>query len=184
MKRWMINLGSGLFTAAIVAAGVTLAANAITTEQLKQEADLLAQQTAEFEEARHCLAMNIYHEARSESKLGKRAVAWVTMNRVSNKKFPDTICDVVYQAHVDSNGNPKRHQCQFSWYCDGQSDKINNQDEWNSSVAIAQQVMTNFGKIPDPTDGATYYHAVYVNPDWASHFTRTARIDNHVFYRK
>ncbi len=75
-----------------------------------------------------CLATNIYHEARGESYAGKVAVANVTMNRVTSPKFPNTICDVVYQAQTKENwkGNtvPKRNKCQFSWYCDGKSDDI------------------------------------------------------------
>lgn len=186
MKQWKINLASGTLTAMIFAAGVAVAANVVSEAQWAKQEELLAQiqeqQTQEFQEAQHCLALNIYHEARSESTLGKRAVAWVTLNRVQSSKFPDTICDVVYQAHLDSHGNPKRHQCQFSWYCDGASDKTTNQQEWTRAQELARQVMKNYGKIPDPTEGATYYHAVYVNPQWASSFKKTTRIDQHIFY--
>ena len=38
-----------------------------------------------------CLATNIYHEARSESTIGKIAVAWVTVNRVNTERYPDTV---------------------------------------------------------------------------------------------
>ena len=87
-----------------------------------------------------CLATNIYHEARSESTIGKIAVAWVTVNRVNTERYPDTICGVVYDAVLDSKGNPKRHQCQFSWYCDGKSDDIKNKDAWYEAVQIATLV--------------------------------------------
>ena len=43
----------------------------------------------------HCLAENIYFEARGESTAGKMAVALVTLNRVMDERFPDTICGVV-----------------------------------------------------------------------------------------
>ena len=46
----------------------------------------------------HCLAMNIYHEARSENLAGKYAVADVVMNRVRDDRYPSTVCSVVYQA--------------------------------------------------------------------------------------
>ena len=39
------------------------------------------------------------------------------------------------------------------------------------------------GKTVDMLDGATHYHAVNVYPEWALTKTRTARIDNHIFYR-
>ena len=46
----------------------------------------------------HCLATNIYFEARGESLEGKKAVAFVTLNRVESESFPNDICSVVYQA--------------------------------------------------------------------------------------
>ncbi|MGZ9034938.1 MAG: hypothetical protein ACXW25_11110, partial [Rhodospirillales bacterium] len=39
-----------------------------------------------------CLALNVYWEARSESALGRLAVAAVTLNRVAHRDFPGTIC--------------------------------------------------------------------------------------------
>ena len=58
------------------------------------------------------------------------AVALVTRNRVFDDRYPDTYCGVVEQGPVreswKKNGTyyPIRHRCQFSWYCDGKSDKI------------------------------------------------------------
>ena len=46
---------------------------------------------------RECLARNIYFEARNEPFAGQFAVAMVTLNRVHDKQFPNTICKVVYQ---------------------------------------------------------------------------------------
>ena len=36
-----------------------------------------------------CLAMNIYHEARSESLAGQYAVADVTLNRLQDRRYPN-----------------------------------------------------------------------------------------------
>jgi spore germination cell wall hydrolase CwlJ-like protein len=44
-----------------------------------------------------CLARAIYHEARGESEMGKKAVAMVTINRANSSKFPNSICRVVYE---------------------------------------------------------------------------------------
>jgi len=120
-----------------------------------------------------CLAVNIYHEARGETQKGKLAVAHVTVNRVKSKRFPNTVCDVVYQAQYSewwlARGKqvPVRHRCHFSWYCDGKSDKIvltdsrgriiqKNMKAWQSSNLIAKQVLLN--KTQDPTRGATHYY--------------------------
>lgn len=128
-----------------------------------------------------CLATNIYHEARSESSIGKIAVAWVTVNRVNTKQYPDTICGVVHDAKLDSKGAPKKHQCQFSWYCDGKSDEIKNKDAWYESLQIATLVY--YSERFDPTDGAIMYHANYVSPYWKKDYKKTVRIDEHIFYK-
>ena len=39
-----------------------------------------------------CLALNIFHEARGEPKLGQYAVAHVTKNRVDSKLYPASYC--------------------------------------------------------------------------------------------
>ena len=45
-----------------------------------------------------CLALNLYHEARGESLAGNLAVGFVTMNRVADPRYPDTVCGVVKQS--------------------------------------------------------------------------------------
>ena len=137
---------------------------------------------AEYQRQLECLSKNIYFEARSEGALGQRAVAWVTLNRVESERFPDTICEVVHQARRDASGNPLRHQCQFSWYCDGKSDRIANQEKYQEAIRMAELVLARYGVHPDPTEGAVMYHAVYVNPYWTDSFVRTTQIDTHIFY--
>ena len=69
-----------------------------------------------------CLAQNIYFEARSEPVAGMLAVGHVVLNRVASDRFPDTVCKVIRQG-----GERRRHRCQFSWWCDGRSDKPHNE---------------------------------------------------------
>lgn len=130
----------------------------------------------------HCLAMNIYHEARNEGLTGQRAVAWATLNRVESPKYPNTICEVVYQAVLNENGIPKRNRCSFSWFCDGKSDEVTDQAAWNVAEVVAADVMAKYGRETDPTNGAIMYHAHYVTPYWASSYDKQARIDSHIFY--
>lgn len=134
-----------------------------------------------------CLATNIYFEARGESHEGKKAVAFVTLNRVESPNFPDTICDVVYQARHSRWWKterdrlvPIKHQCQFSWYCDGKSDYIRNIHEYEELYRLASEIIV--GKHIDNTGGADYYHSTKVKPDWRLAFTRTTKIDAHIFY--
>ena len=44
-----------------------------------------------------CLADNIYWEARNQPVRGMFAVAFVVDNRVSDKRYPDTYCEVIQQ---------------------------------------------------------------------------------------
>ena len=72
----------------------------------------------------YCLAQNMYFEVSVINlKAGKIAVSQVVINRTQHMNYPSDICGVVYQAKWRENwkGNqvPVRHQCQFSWFCDG-----------------------------------------------------------------
>ena len=122
-----------------------------------------------------CLALNIYFEARSEPEAGKYAVGHVVMNRVAHRRFPKSICRVIRQG-----GYKRRHRCQFSWWCDGQSDKPRNVSAWGESRRIAAAIYT--GTSQDPTHGALWNHADYVKPAWRSDFQRGPKIGRHVFY--
>ena len=135
-----------------------------------------------FTTALVCLAMNVYWEARSQSTVGQIAVAQVVINRVNDDRYPDSVCDVVTQGVRHSGSDvPVKHKCQFSWFCDGLKDYPKDHKAWAKSMMVAISVLD--GKTVDMLDGATHYHAVNVYPEWALTKTRTARIDNHIFYR-
>ena len=135
-----------------------------------------------------CLALNTYHEAKNQSTVGQIATAQVVMNRVEDKRFPNTVCEVVKQGPTrpsweDPNKEyPIRHRCQFSWYCDGKSDVPKNEKAWRKAQDVAFLVLYNKIQL-DVTEGATHYHATYVKPAWAKTKKRTTRIEKHIFYR-
>lgn len=153
------------------------------------------------------LACNIYWEARNQSTEGMIAVAMVTLNRVKDSRFPNTIAEVVWQDQ------------QFSWTVDGKLDKPvkNEQLIWNKSWAIAgmfallnpqkhkmceskknvsdsiscEKVNDYYAHIisqilpsMDNTNGAVMYHADYSNPPWSKSkkLSFSTRIGNHIFY--
>ena len=134
-------------------------------------------------EALTCLALNIYWEARNQSTMGQVAVAQVTMNRVIDERFPDSVCEVVTQGeHYTWNPDiPIKNKCQFSWYCDGKSDEPKDMDAWEKARLIA--LGTYKSGVYDLVDGSTHYHAVYVLPDWHTSKQYIMRIDDHIFYR-
>ncbi len=149
-------------------------------QQLELEyelASLLTPNKGEVHDNLECVAQNIYFEARSEPRLGKIAVGHVVMNRVRSEVFPDTPCEVVRQG-----GEDRRHRCQFSWWCDGKSDKPANLLAWTESMHLARDIV--WGRVPDPTAGALWYHAEYVKPKWRTAFHQGPKIGRHLFYTR
>lgn len=147
---------------------------------------LSTQATASELQAPHqCLAENIYFEARNQGTAGWLAITAVTFNRVENKRFPDTICEVIFQGPTYFNSDmPIKHKCQFSWYCDGKPDHIGNLDLF-FKILYFSELMVNSNKILfDVTDGSTHYHHHSIKPFWIRSMTRTVRIGDHIFYRK
>ena len=134
-------------------------------------------------EALFCLALNVYHEAKNQSLSGQIAVAEVVMNRVDDSRYPNNVCDVVKQGltYKWNPGFPIRNKCQFSWYCDGKSDVAKQKDAWEEALSVSKGVY--HGYLNAYLEGATHYHAYYVNPSWAETKTYITRIDDHIFYR-
>ncbi len=123
-----------------------------------------------------CLAEALYFEARGESLVGQVAVAEVILNRVDDSAYPDSVCDVVRQGEERND-----RACQFSFYCDGKPEQVNNQEAFERSGKIAWVMLD--GKPRILTGKATHFHAAWVQPSWAGHLVRTAQIGEHIFYR-
>lgn len=124
------------------------------------------------QQAQHCLALAMYWEARGEGEKGMYAVGSVVMNRVQDKRFPDSTCAVVKQGGETA-------PCQFSWWCDGKSDRPTDKGSWTQAMRVADQVL--HGRHSDPTRGALFFHSTSVNPGWR--MKRSARVGDHIFYR-
>lgn len=88
-----------------------------------------------------CLALNIYHEARGEGRIGQLLVGHVTLNRVEHENWPNNICQVVYQPN------------QFSW-TRSKNHKIDDQKSWEKIKELSSLLLRrNF----DRSNGALYY---------------------------
>jgi spore germination cell wall hydrolase CwlJ-like protein len=134
-----------------------------------------------WERQRHediaCLARNVYHEARGESATGQQAVAEVTLNRVASRRFPDTVCEVVYEKRFDSRRN--RLVGAFSWT---ELDSLSKPSggAWRRAVRAA---VTVYDGQQDPiVEGALFYHADRIEPAWAGEKQQVSQIGNHIFY--
>jgi spore germination cell wall hydrolase CwlJ-like protein len=136
--------------------------------------------SAREEERRHltCLARNVFFEARGEPVAGQLAVAHVTMNRRASSRFPKSICDVVHQQSWDPLR--KRYVGAFSW-TELDSLPVPTAAEWEQAWKVAEAVY--YGRELSNVEGALFYHATYIRPDWAKHKRPIARIGKHVFYR-
>jgi len=116
------------------------------------------------------MELNLHYEARGESQMGIIAVGHVTMNRVKNIRFPNSICGVVYQPY------------QFSW-------TINMLE----STAIATKISSKIKEIAynlvisksikDNTVGSLFFHNTTVKSFYERFgYKYHMQIGNHIFY--
>lgn len=119
-----------------------------------------------------CLAEAIYYEARGESISGQLAVANVILNRLKKKRFGKSICEVV-----------RNRRCTFSYWCDGKPERMANKKARNTAYWVAQLAIEADAKV-QRIEGATHYHAEYVNPYWSKHLTYLGKIGKHLFYKE
>ena len=125
-----------------------------------------------------CLAQNVYYEARGEPVAGQYAVAEVTMNRTASRRYADTVCGVVHQKNWDWIRG--RFVGAFSW-TEFDSLPEPRGEAWQRAQEIAEAVY--YGRETPALNGATHFHATYVNPSWAKQKRPVAQIGKHVFYR-
>jgi spore germination cell wall hydrolase CwlJ-like protein len=146
--------------------------------QAQKEIELqqLQQRLAQVETRRKvsCLATNVYHEARGETVRGMEAVAQVTLNRAANDRYPDDVCAVVFQKKPDGG-------CQFSWYCDGKPDSVQDKKSWELAVRVAERALRGY-TVGAIASNAIYYHSTRVRPYWSYKKRLVAVIGRHKFY--
>ncbi|WP_137806967.1 cell wall hydrolase [Pseudomonas sp. G(2018)] len=129
---------------------------------------------APLDDAITCMARSIYWEAKGKNAADMEAVANVVMNRLGHEGFPDTVCGVVKQGSETKS-------CQFSWWCDGRSDSVQEEVQYAMAKEIARKALNK--QLPDRTGGALYFHDRTVKPDWAREYIRTVDIGLFRFYK-
>ena len=82
--------------AALVLAGV-VSTTAIETQQVPNR-------------SAECLALNMYHEARGQGTAGLFAVTAVVLNRVNDKRFPNSVCEVIEQGPIRESWKTRQHK--------------------------------------------------------------------------
>jgi spore germination cell wall hydrolase CwlJ-like protein len=129
------------------------------------------------------LARTVWGEARGEGQAGMTAIAAVIINRVN-----------VARAQPSGDywwGNSIIRVCQqpLQFSCWNANDpnlpQLQNVTAADPTFAIATRIAqwAASGTLPDPTGGATHYHALNVMPSWALGQTPTAIIGRQVFYK-
>ena len=122
-----------------------------------------------------CLAIAMFFEARGEGVTGMRAVGEVVVNRYENDRFPNDICDVVFDG------------CQFSFNCDGKPENMYTFDEPKDvqsrklAKTLAQEILDGERILPETV---TFFHTTGIKPHWSEHpdFALEGKIGNHLFY--
>lgn len=116
-----------------------------------------------------CLATNTYHEARGSTLKDQIASAHVVMNRVSDRRWSDNVCQVVWEP------------TQFSWTNDGKSDVPREEKAWEIAQTVAYKVF--FDVYEDNSDGSNHYHGLTVKPKWAREASFVKKIGGHYYYK-
>jgi spore germination cell wall hydrolase CwlJ-like protein len=181
-----------VFVAGMFTVGLYITTHAKKTQSVTKEIEI-AHLLYEEEEVEplilndadvRCLALAIFHEARGDTFDGKTAVANVVMNRVERGVYArgdNNICGVVF------NG------CQFTFACTrlkhydpGKSKNSVVRSVWDDVQDFARNAMLSYysNGFIDITNGATYFHAPKVRPNWRKKVERVGQIGAHIFYRK
>ena len=122
------------------------------------------------------MARTVYGEARGEPFEGKLAVAFVIRNRAARPgwwgKDVESVCRRPYQFSCWNAGDPNRPAIEA----------VDLPDASFAECLVACIAALREPAAPDPTQGATHYHAKGVMPVWTQGKTPCARIGGHLFY--
>lgn len=123
----------------------------------------------EYDNELKCLALNMYHEARNQGKIGMLLVGHVTINRVLHNNYPKTICEVVYQNK------------QFSWVHTVKDHNPKERESWKLAMKLAQLVIN---RDFDRSNGALFFHHETIYPYWLIdiNIQKSSQYKNHIFY--
>lgn len=146
-------------------------AEAITAAEV-QAVDPVGKESVD--DAITCLSRTIYWEAKGGGPADMEAVADVVLNRLGHEGFAGTVCGVVKQGAEKKN-------CQFSWWCDGRSDQVQEEDRYAIAKEIARKALNQ--QLKDRTAGAVFFHDRHVQTDWGKEYLKTAETDKFIFYK-
>lgn len=133
---------------------------------------------------RECLAQALYAEARGESYEAAQAMGEVIMNRVADKRFPDSICGVVRYINKGTFHFSYQYRSDPNFYktarvfADMRVTEIERSAR-ERAYKIADNLMAGVSTLPN---NSLNYHATSVEPDWAAKLTVHKKIGATIFY--
>ena len=134
-----------------------------------------------------CIALAVYHEAGSDyvPDLDKHSVAYTVENRSGkrNQHHCEVIAEKGQFTHLTDRFKLRQTP-------DGQYDTAFKPDAlpelereaWLHALDIALEVKLH--QIPDPTNGAEYFHQQHVHPKWSKSFKMTLKTSVFRFYQE
>ena len=132
-----------------------------------------------------CIALAVYHEAGSTyiSELDKHSVAYTVENRSENRNQDH--CEIIAERSQFSH---LTHRFKLRHTQDGQFNTPfkpealpkQEREAWYHSLDIAREVVLH--EVPDPTNGAEYFHQHHVHPKWSRAFKMTLKTPIFKFY--
>ena len=118
-----------------------------------------------------CLIDNVFHEARGESLKGQMMVASVTLSRAEDHRWPNSICEVVYQ------------KMQFSWTALSKKELARRVKRDQAAYRkITDYVIKWLEHDTIPRSNVYHYARYEVNNYWTKVMTPVEKIGAHVFY--
>lgn len=120
-----------------------------------------------------CLAVNAYHEGRSESDVANLMIMAVVEQRVRDTRHKaKTICEAVF------------HPYAFSWTDDRRSDRIRDKQQYIRLYKLAEKFLRNKDLFVSMAEQSDHYHKAGHKTSWNYRvLTYVGQVDQHVFYR-
>jgi len=132
-----------------------------------------------------CIALAVYHEAGSNylPDIDKHSVAYTVDNRSGNRHQDP--CEVIAEKGQFEHLTHRfklRQNTQGRYNTAFKPDALPEIEHqaWMHSLDIAREVMLH--QVPDPTNGAEYFHQHRVHPKWSKSFKMTLKTSVFKFY--
>jgi len=79
-------------------------------------------------------------------------------------------------------GQPVKHKCEFSYWCDGKIEEIDDPIAYHESISAASLLSEGVELLS--VKKALHYHAIYVRPFWSETYKKLTQIGKHIFYSR